>query len=466
MATPTTTIDQLPAVVTVTGAQLVIIQESGVTKKAPIDAVVTYINGHLVIALTAADISALANVGIAGVTVQSQLTDLIAKTTTAKNAADAAAAATNAHIVDPDGAHAASTISAAPDSALAGITVQSQLTAVGDLVDSGAFIGPPGPAGPAGSTGTAGAQGPAGPAGPNGDTGPAGPAGPPGAKGDTGAASTVPGPAGATGATGSTGPAGPKGDTGAASTVPGPAGATGATGSTGPAGPKGDPGPTGATGAQGPAGSSGTDPNALPKAGGTMTGPLVIDDNTASITSLPGQKIRIDAQGAGESVRLMIAGSTKLYVGATGINANVPLTLPASPVNDNEAANKLYIDSLISTLAPTAYVNSQLATKAPLRQPISTQAGTSYTLTLADETKLLVFTAATAITLTVPTNAVAAFPIGSRIDIVQVGAGKITVAGAGVTFYATPSLVLRAQNSTASLVKTATDTWLLTGDLT
>lgn len=195
-----------------------------------------------------------------------------------------------------------------------------------------------------------------------------------------------------------------------------------------------------------------------------MVGPLVIDGSLANITAAPANSLRLNAE-AGQSVRLQIGDNTKLFVGETSINSNVPLTLPASPVNDNEAANKLYIDSLASVLASTAYVNAQLATKAPLRQPVSTQVGTSYTLTLADETKLFVFTAATAIALTVPTNAVAAFPVGSRIDIVQVGAGKITVAGAGVTFYATPSLVLRATYSAASLVKTATDTWLLTGDL-
>ena len=41
------------------------------------------------------------------------------------------------------------------------------------------------------------------------------------------------------------------------------------------------------------------------------------------------------------------------------------------------------------------------------------------------------------------------------------------MAGAtGVTVNATPSLVLRAQYSAATLFKRATDTWLLTGDLT
>jgi len=82
MATPTTTIDALPPASSVNGTQLVIIQEAGVTKKASVDSIATYLEDHLSIPLTAAEISALANPNIAGTTVQSQLTDIIAKLST------------------------------------------------------------------------------------------------------------------------------------------------------------------------------------------------------------------------------------------------------------------------------------------------------------------------------------------------------------------------------------------------
>jgi hypothetical protein len=47
------------------------------------------------------------------------------------------------------------------------------------------------------------------------------------------------------------------------------------------------------------------------------------------------------------------------------------------------------------------------------------------------------------------------------------GAGQVTVAGAaGVTVYSADSfLKLRAQYSSGTLIKTATNTWLLIGDL-
>lgn len=91
---------------------------------------------------------------------------------------------------------------------------------------------------------------------------------------------------------------------------------------------------------------------------------------------------------------------------------------------------------------------------------------TSYTLTLNDENKVLWFSAATAIALTIPTFAVVAFPDGARIDIMQSGAGRITVGGAGVTIIATPTAALRAPGSTASILKLpVANTWLLTGDM-
>jgi hypothetical protein len=68
--------------------------------------------------------------------------------------------------------------------------------------------------------------------------------------------------------------------------------------------------------------------------------------------------------------------------------------------------------------------------------------------------------------LTVPLNSTAAYPIGTQINILQTGAGQTTVvATGGVTINATPGLKLRAQWSSATLIKRGTDTWVLVGDL-
>lgn len=94
------------------------------------------------------------------------------------------------------------------------------------------------------------------------------------------------------------------------------------------------------------------------------------------------------------------------------------------------------------------------------------QTGTTYTLVLSDAGKMVTLTNASAITLTIPTNASVAFPINTRIDLLQYGAGQVTVGGAGVTIYSSGSkLKLTGQYSGASLWKKATDTWVLIGDI-
>ncbi len=94
------------------------------------------------------------------------------------------------------------------------------------------------------------------------------------------------------------------------------------------------------------------------------------------------------------------------------------------------------------------------------------QTGTTYTLALSDAGKMVTLTNASAITLTIPTNGSVGFPVNTRIDLLQYGAGQVTIAGAGVTIYSSGSkLKLTGQYSGASLWKKATDTWVLIGDI-
>jgi hypothetical protein len=93
------------------------------------------------------------------------------------------------------------------------------------------------------------------------------------------------------------------------------------------------------------------------------------------------------------------------------------------------------------------------------------QTGTTYTLVLTDRDKLVTLSNASPITLTVPLNSSVAFATGAIVNIQQIGAGQVTVAGAsGVTVTGTGTK-LRTQYSAASLVKTGTDSWTLIGDI-
>lgn len=92
---------------------------------------------------------------------------------------------------------------------------------------------------------------------------------------------------------------------------------------------------------------------------------------------------------------------------------------------------------------------------------------TAYTLVLGDAGKYVTLSNASAITLTVPTNATVAFDVGTVVNVVQLGAGQVTIAGAvGVTVNSEGSkLKLKGQYAVASLLKTATNTWVALGNL-
>jgi hypothetical protein len=118
-----------------------------------------------------------------------------------------------------------------------------------------------------------------------------------------------------------------------------------------------------------------------------------------------------------------------------------------------------------------AFVASTVLTSANLNAAynqltINAQTGATYGLVLTDQGGMVSMTNAGANTLTVPPNSSVAFATGTTLIVASLGAGQTTLAaGSGVTVNATPGLKLRAQYSAATLVKTATNTWLAIGDL-
>lgn len=93
------------------------------------------------------------------------------------------------------------------------------------------------------------------------------------------------------------------------------------------------------------------------------------------------------------------------------------------------------------------------------------QTGTTYTLVLTDVAKVVSLTNASAITLTIPTNASVAFPTGTQILLYQGGAGQVTVGGAGVTIRSQGTkLKIAGQYGVAGLLKVGTDEWVFFGN--
>ena len=102
-----------------------------------------------------------------------------------------------------------------------------------------------------------------------------------------------------------------------------------------------------------------------------------------------------------------------------------------------------------------------------LKLEFDAETGTTYTLLAGNLNQLVTLNNASPITLTVPPSV---FSAGDVINIAQIGAGKVTLAeGAGVTITSTGATAdapeLRAQYSAASIICTASDTFLVVGDI-
>lgn len=101
-----------------------------------------------------------------------------------------------------------------------------------------------------------------------------------------------------------------------------------------------------------------------------------------------------------------------------------------------------------------------------LTEPVNEQTGTSYTLQLSDAFKMVAMNNGSANAVTVPTNADVPFPVGTRIDLSQDGTGQtFVVADTGVTIRTPETLKIRKRYGKATLIKRATDTWDLEGNL-
>jgi hypothetical protein len=102
------------------------------------------------------------------------------------------------------------------------------------------------------------------------------------------------------------------------------------------------------------------------------------------------------------------------------------------------------------------------------RRALTSETTTARTLALGDAGDFITFENASASTCTIPTNASVAFPTGTEIDIVWLGAGEVTIEGdTGVTLngVSAGSTAITAQYGGATIKKIATDTWLVFGKI-
>ena len=152
---------------------------------------------------------------------------------------------------------------------------------------------------------------------------------------------------------------------------------------------------------------------------------------------------------------------------ALGDDANFASTVTTNLAAKAPLASPTFTGTVTVAAAGVAFTDgTQTKEGVPSRTPIS-QKTAGYTLTaLTERDSLIEMSSASAMTLTIPTDATLNFPIGTTLDILQTSTGQVTIAGAGgVTVNATPGLKLRTQWSSVTLLKRAANTWVAFGDL-
>lgn len=118
-------------------------------------------------------------------------------------------------------------------------------------------------------------------------------------------------------------------------------------------------------------------------------------------------------------------------------------------------------------LSGSASIRQVAAARDFLQRIINAQTGTTYDFGLHDLDALVTLTNGSPITATVLAQSEVAWPPGAQIDLVQLGAGQVTIdPDDGVTIVSKDSAVaLSGQGAAGTLVRLSEDTWLLVGDI-
>jgi hypothetical protein len=135
------------------------------------------------------------------------------------------------------------------------------------------------------------------------------------------------------------------------------------------------------------------------------------------------------------------------------------------------SSGTIAIDSTVATLTGTQTLTNKTLTDPKINLAFDAETA-SYTAVLANNGQVVTMDNASANTFSIPTNASVAFPIGTQINVLQIGAGQTTIQAvtSGTTTIqstgAAPAAPkLRVRYSAATCLKAGTDLWYVFGDI-
>jgi hypothetical protein len=195
-----------------------------------------------------------------------------------------------------------------------------------------------------------------------------------------------------------------------------------------------------------------------------ITGAVGTVTSITAGTGLSGGTITSTGTIAIDSTVATLTGSQTL--------TNKTLTTPIISSISNSGTVTLPTGSVtLASLTGTETFTNKTLTDAKINLAFDPETA-SYTAVLANNSQVVTMDNASANTFSIPTNASVAFPIGTQITVLQIGAGQTTIQAvtAGTTSVlstggtaAQPKL--RVRYSAATCVKAGTDLWYVFGDI-
>jgi hypothetical protein len=218
-----------------------------------------------------------------------------------------------------------------------------------------------------------------------------------------------------------------------------------------------------------------------------------------------GDGISVSGTGEGASVVIVNTGVTSLLgttdqITVSASTGNVVISLPSDVTISNNlyAVSAIFLDEVfgISPTSSAAFTTKAYVDNAIGAGNLPSQTGnegkylstsgsvafwseiiippsniiektSAHTLELSDAQKIIEVNSASGVDITIPADSSVDFPIGSNIDIVQTGAGQVTIDGeGGVTLLSKDSNTkTNSQYSGVTIYKKSSNTWVLIGDL-
>lgn len=139
-------------------------------------------------------------------------------------------------------------------------------------------------------------------------------------------------------------------------------------------------------------------------------------------------------------------------------NVGIGITAPTQSLDVNGRVRIRTIDTGVATDS-VLVVNGGVVKRVSKGASVNIQTA-DYTLTASDNGNIVIMNSATAVTITVP----ATLPAGFVVQIIQKGAGQVTVSGSGSTINSANGFKTRVTNSAIGVVMESSTVGYVTGD--